>query len=322
MNPDNFVVRPKRHLVERYARPEAWHAPTDAQLGELRDISGLPSAIVDDEEEAKHFDLLMLGLQLAVLNAGPGFAVLKKQVQAIARLLEEKSSIPLVQAHLEVLEAIAGEDWWQDVTVPMLESARKRLRGLAKLINKGQRKLVYTDFEDQIGRETLVEFVGLAAGNDFERFRAKARHFLRANEDHVAIHKLRLNQPLTPTDLAELERMMIDAGVGTAADLDQAKAASAGLGLFIRSLVGLDREAAKLAFSEFLAGGTATANQIHFVNLIVDHLTEHGHMAPQLLYASPFTDVSATGPNAIFTAPQVDRMVAILHDITASASAA
>ncbi|MHB8619035.1 MAG: DEAD/DEAH box helicase family protein [Chloroflexota bacterium] len=322
MNVDNFVVRPKREIVQRYARPEAWHTPTEAQLGDLREVSGLPSEVNEDEEEARRFDLIMLRLQLALLRDVAGFDVYKKQVQAIARALEEQSSIPLVQGGLELIDAIAGEEWWQDVTVPMLEAARKRLRGLAKLIEKSERKLVYTDFEDEIGRETLVELTGLAAGTDFERFRAKARHFLRSNENHVAIHKLRLNQPLTPTDLAELERMMIEAGVGTAGDLEKAKQASAGLGLFIRSLVGLDREAAKQAFSEFLAGGAASANQIHFVNLIVDHLTEHGQMSPELLYGSPFTDVSPTGPDAIFTSPQVDRMVAILREITEKATAA
>jgi type I restriction enzyme, R subunit len=110
--------------------------------------------------------------------------------------------------------------------------------------------------------------------------------------------------------------------LGADGNLDKAKAVSAGLGLFIRSLVGLDREAAKLAFGEFLSGGTATANQITFVSLIIDHLTEHGQMAPELLYESPFTDVSPTGPDAIFTPLQVDRMVTTLQGITEAATAA
>jgi type I restriction enzyme, R subunit len=46
------------------------------------------------------------------------------------------------------------------------------------------------------------------------------------------------------------------------------------LGLFVRSLVGLDREAAKSALGKFASGSTLTANQIEFVNEIVDHL--HG----------------------------------------------
>jgi len=62
--------------------------------------------------------------------------------------------------------------------------------------------------------------------------------------------------------------------------------------LFVRSLVGLDRAAAQAVFADFLAGKVLGANQIHFVNLMVEHLTEHGVMDPALLYESPFTDVA------------------------------
>jgi type I restriction enzyme R subunit len=86
------------------------------------------------------------------------------------------------------------------------------------------------------------------------QFRMKVRHFLKANENHIAILKLRRNEPLTPTDLAELERLFVEAGA-SAAEIESAKA-EGGLGLFIRSLVGLDRKAAQLAFADFIAGRT------------------------------------------------------------------
>ena len=54
----------------------------------------------------------------------------------------------------------------------------------------------------------------------------------------IAIHKLRLNQPLTGSDLSELERMMLDAGVGTPADLTRAKEQSSGLGAVRRATTG------------------------------------------------------------------------------------
>ena len=322
MNLDNFIVRPKRRFVERYAQEEPWKKLGEEQVGELvQEVASLPTELTDDDEEAKRFDLLMLHLQLAVLHVEPGFERLKEQVRSIVGMLEDKSSIPMVRAQMPLIDAVAGEEWWQDVTVVMLETARKRLRLIIKLIEKVHRKPVYTDFEDQMGAETAIqlpEFQNLA---DRTRFVAKARQFLKAHENHITIHKLRLNQPLTGSDLSELERMMLDAGVGTPDDITRAKEKSNGLGVFIRSLVGLDREAAKQAFSQFLSGGTTTANQVEFVNMIVDYLTENGVMDPKLLYESPFTDKSPRGPEGVFSSLQVDQLVAVLTEIRERAAA-
>ena len=87
------------------------------------------------------------------------------------------------------------------------------------------------------------------------------------------------------------------------------------MGLFVRSLVGLDREAAKQLMSDFVAGKTLNANQIEFVNLIVDHLTEHGVMDAGLLYESPFTDVNPQGPEGVFSSDQIDRLVTLLSEL-------
>jgi type I restriction enzyme R subunit len=71
-----------------------------------------------------------------------------------------------------------------------------------------------------------------------------------------------------------------------------------------------------------LSGKTLGANQIEFVNLIVDHLTEHGVMDAALLYESPFTDLTPRGPDGIFTSSQVDELVAVLEQVKAAAIAA
>src|SRR5262249_45982396 len=133
----------------------------------------------------KRFDLLMLNLQLSVLHTQPGFERLKEQARAIVGMLEDKSSIPMVREQMPLIDAVAGEEWWQGVTVPMLDTARKRLRLLIKLIEKAHRQPVYTDFEDQMGDETAVALPEFAAAADRARFLAKARQFLRAHEDHI-----------------------------------------------------------------------------------------------------------------------------------------
>jgi type I restriction enzyme R subunit len=226
-----------------------------------------------------------------------------------------------VREQMPLIQDMQTDEWWQDVAIPMLERVRRRLRSLVKLIDKQKRKPVYTDFEDEMGGERDIDMPGFAAAGDFEKFRAKARAFLREHQDHVAIHKLRMNRALTTTDLEELERMLAESGIGVTEEIARAKAESHGLGLFVRSLVGMDRGAAKEALAGFLSGKTLGANQIEFVDLIVNHLTEHGVMDAALLYESPFTDITPTGPDGLFTSTQVDELVLLLDEVHARAVA-
>jgi type I restriction enzyme, R subunit len=323
MNPENVIVRPKRQLVEKYGKPEAWDALGEEALAELRDqVAGLPTGLPAEDEEAKRFDLLMLRLELAVLRSEPrAYKSLKQQVQNLASALEEKQAIPMVQQQLALILDLQTDEWWKDVNAPMLDAARKRLRSLVKLVDRKKRQPIYTDFEDEMGGEVAIDLPGFSVPIGFERFLAKARAFLRAHADHVAIHKLRMNKPLTQSDLEELECMLAESGVGEPEDLEKAKVDSHGLGLFIRSLVGLDREAAKEAFAAFLGGRTLRANQIEFVNLIVDQLTEHGVMRAERLYESPFVDIAPHGPDALFTSDEVDNLIGVLDSVRATAVA-
>ncbi len=114
--------------------------------------------------------------------------------------------------------------------------------------------------------------------------------------------------------------MLVECGIGAADEIGRAKSESQGL--FVRSLVGVDREAAKDALAGFLAGKLLSANQIELVNVIVNHLTEHGVMEAARLYESPFTDLTPRGPDGLFNNTQVDALLAALAAVRATAVAA
>lgn len=204
----------------------------------------------------------------------------------------------------------------------MLERARRRVRGLVRLLERRRRAIIYTDFIDELGDPAEVELSDVAVGTDFERFREKARAYLRSHLDHIALQKLRRNRPLTATDIAELERMLTEAGIGDVSDIARAGEESHGFGRFVRSLVGLDRSAATEALSGFIAGRALGANQLDFVQMVVDHLTENGVMDPGSLYEAPFTTVAPQGPEGIFPSNDVDELIAAIDAVRANATPA
>ena len=53
-----------------------------------------------------------------------------------------------------------------------------------------------------------------------------------------------------------------------------------------------------------------SSNQIEFVNLIVNRLTERGVIEPAMLYESPFTDLTPSGPEGLFDTPEIDELIA------------
>jgi type I restriction enzyme R subunit len=99
-------------------------------------------------------------------------------------------------------------------TLPMLELARRRVRALVRFAEKTKRATVYPNFADELGEGSIVDLPGVTPSTNWERFRAKARAYLREHEDHLALHRLRRNLQLTPEDLSSLEAKLVESGAG------------------------------------------------------------------------------------------------------------
>ncbi len=275
MNLDNFFVRAHRQQVETWADRERWASVSKDDAGAvLEHLAGLPSALRDPDEDAKRFDLLVLRRQLAQLEGDAVAAErVRETVQAIAAALLSKRNIPSVAEQLALLDEVAGEEWWVDVTLPMLEVMRLRLRGLVRFVEKTTQNPIYTDFEDTLDDPNPVDLPQVTSGMNWERFRTKAQTYLKRHEDHIALQKLRRNKQLTPADLDSLAEMLIASGGDQQVDIAWVTERAGALGPFIRSLVGLDRAAATEAFAAYLDQTKFSVEQVRFVSLIVDELT-------------------------------------------------
>ncbi len=316
----SFVVRGHLRTVEYWQVDDApWSQLDEAFAEEIAELATLPSSTNLGAEEAKRFDLLMFELQLCLMGRSTKMELCQRKLMEIATALSTKFEIPVIARHAELIEDMLSDSWWQGLTVPIAERARLRLREIVHLVDQASRAILYTDFEDDLGEPTGVR---LNTAADFAAFKKKARAFLAQHEDHVALTKLRTGRPLTSLDISELERMLLEAGIGSDSDLETARNIEAaqvrGFGVFLRSLVGLDRGAAQTHFADFIAAG-ATADQIEFVGMVIEHLTRNGIMDPGLLYDSPFTDRTPDGPDGLFDNAKVEQFLARVRSLNQSA---
>jgi type I restriction enzyme R subunit len=304
MNAENFIVRMHLEAVERFRERVAWDQLSDEDREVLdREIAGLPSETELDEIESRMFDLTVLRMQLALAEGKPNdFENRRRRILEIGLLLEEKAAVPAVRAQLAYLAALQENAFWEGIGLNGLEDLRVRLRALLPLLDKKKRKIVYTDFEDEIigVREEEAIYLPKMTSAQYEK---KVKEYLKNHLDHLVIHRVRTNQPLTKTDLESLEAILEDIGEDEGEQLLSGlleRAGSPSLAHFVRSLVGMDREAAKAAFAVFLQDRNLTSPQIRFIEMVIDQLTARGVMDAAALYEPPFSNLHAGGPDGLF----------------------
>lgn len=317
MNVDNFIVRTELEYVTRFANRDIWRKLDDAAFGDLRaHVAGLPSERDGEHITAKLFDLVCLHLQLSILRSTSDFMAYRDKVIELASQLETMESIPAVRAELTLIQEVQTGEYWQDITLPMIEHLRRKLRGLMHLIERRTSNPVYTMLTDQIGESTEIVLADFSTGINLAQYKKKVEAFIRANENHVAIGKLKHNKPLTPLDLSELERFVYESQpVISREKFEECFGSAQSLPIFIRSLVGMDRNAAKEAFGEFLDNNRYSSQQIRFVEMIIDRLTVHGVIEPGQLYEPPFTALHHQGLDGAFGDADADAIVMAISEI-------
>jgi type I restriction enzyme R subunit len=117
----------------------------------------------------------------------------------------------------------------------------------------------------------------------------KAEYYIRENQDNPVIAKLKTNRPLNSFDIKELEKILWGE-VGTKEEYKK-EYGDMPLGELVRSIVGLDMQAAKEAFAVFLENANLDSRQIYFINKIVEYIVQNGMLKDfSVLQSSPFTD--------------------------------
>ena len=282
---DNFAVRQHLKYVDIYSSEDNYNALTFEDTLIVKEELA-PLILPDgDEVNAVRFDALLYGIELAFL-LGKKYrrarTDLYKKVEGIA----EVANIPEIQAQSDLIDKILNTDYIDTAGIEDFEEIRERLRDLMKYIPK--RQIRYdTNFEDDLLSEDWND--SELENDELKNYKAKAEYYIRQHQDNIVISKLKKNEPLTTNDTEALEKILWSE-VGTKQDYER-EYGTKPLGELVREIVGLDMNAAKEAFSEFLDGANLDSRQIYFVNQIVEYIVHNGMMKDlSVLQESPFTD--------------------------------
>ena len=283
LNKENFAVRQHVKYVDLYSSEDNYQSLSYEDTLLVREELApliLPDA---DEATAVRFDALMYGLELAQL-AGRKYGRLKSDLIKKVKSVASVANIPQILAQKELIDKILNTDYVDRAGIEDFEHIRENLRDLMKYISHNQ--VIYiTDYNEEILDSTWNE--AELENDDLANYKAKAEHYVRQHQDNIVIAKLKSNQPLTQTDIESLEKILWSE-VGTKEDYEK-EYGEKPLGAFVRSIVGLDMNAAKEAFSKF--SSILDSRQMYFVNQIIEYIVQNGMMTDfSVLQESPFTD--------------------------------
>ena len=294
LNRDNFAVKLHLKYVDIYSSEKAYDNITyEDTLLLQNEIAPLLQPDKGDPK-AYHFDYVMYRMEYLYLQ-GKKYSRVRHEVERKVSALTQLGSIPEVSKQKDLIHAIDHGGYFDSAGIADMEKVRIALRDLMKYI-QAKKYYYLTDFKDEFLKsgEHPAEF-----DEELPDYRKKAEYYIKQHEeDTPAIHKLKNNEPLTNNDISTLEEVLWK-DLGSREDYEK-EYGNEPLGEFVRHIVGLDMEAAKKAFSDYLNENNLNTKQIYFVNQIIEYLVQNGTMKDlRVMQDAPFTDNG--GVTEVFT---------------------
>ena len=322
MNIDNYSIRKHRENVEFFNDRANWVQLTDAQINIINErLSGLPSRD-DDNEDARRFDLLILNLQVALLQHHRTFERYQFAVKEIARNLEEKSAIPQVAAQMELILEIQTDEYWKDITLPMLEELRRKLRDLIRFAEAYAKEDVYTDFEDTLIEGDTKEYQIIESDPKLKDYYSSVKRFIREHQDHITIRRLKNNEQISEQDIKALEDILFSEEGPIPREEYEKIYGETPLGYLVRSMIGLNRSAAKIVFAEFMEKAPLHPEQISFLDEVIEYLVHNGVMEPRIMFEIPFIHFHDKGVVGMFGERSAEEIVDLVECVNENAKVA
>jgi type I restriction enzyme R subunit len=303
--------------VDEFSTRERWNNLNSSDIHVIEEfLSELPVPETVNEM-ARRFDLMMLKMQIATIMMKSSQKKYENNLIDIAEGLSTKYSIPAVSRSRGIIESLRNPDFYKGISQKKLDEIREELRELIQYLDVKSKPKVYANIQDS-------EISSMVNEPSFEAnygipYRKRVESFIRDNKHHLTISKLTTNLPITIEELTALENMLFDGAERGTKEAYVKEYGNQPLGVFIRSIIGLDITAAQEAFAEFLNNGNLKADQVTFIQNIINYLNKNGTIEPSMLFEPPFTDINDYGLNGVFDDTSAYKIISIVEHVNENA---
>jgi len=310
---DSIEVRDQARALDLLAEPDRLAHFAAATQGELMAIVAplQRTRNIRGDEDAYRFDLLTTRLQLELVRGSPdapAVADLRGRVEEAIELLA-KNQNP-VKAKAEAINQVRNKSYWAAVTPLDVDVLRRDLRSIMKYqqaLPAGRVSPLEYDVPDRdfAGEGYTPRLDGLELIAYTHRVEQVLRERMASNP---TLARLRARESVSDADLEELARavLQVDDKANVKHLIGYQPEARRSLAAVFRGLVGLDEAAVDRAFSEFVhRHPSLSAQQLRFLQLLKNHLSQHGTIELERLYEPPFTTLHAEGVDGVFPDPEI-----------------
>ena len=288
LNEENISVRTKISYVKKYKNIDTIKNLEEKDVDEIiKNLSSLPFPIHEKNEIEKKFENLILKTQLKLFD-NKKIENEKIEISDIVKGLAKKGNIKEIQKKSEyIMKIIKDENYLKNIDILELKNLKDIIEPLTIFLDTDGKHLNYIvgDFEDTY-ISTEVKDINVFA-SAYINSKEKFQKYLDKNKSLLSIKKLRNNIELDEDDLKELKKVLysneeVNLEVLKSENNSEIEKISSlygeneSFGIFIRSLIGLDREAINKEFSEFLNKEKFNSNQIELINLIIENIVKYG----------------------------------------------
>lgn len=288
LSDSHISVRAKWEAVSHFKDTASWTYISELDVLTLKnDISPLlPKNTLD--ESAKKFDVLTLTIELSLLTDDVDGSKCIQRVHIIADKLQEKATLPQVQAKMGTIKEVLSTVAWENANLQWLEKVRTDLRDLMKFLIAEKGKWFIVDIDDVISDDG--ESAGVIPRVSYKQ---QVMSFLMQNRHLPVLDKIYNLKQLSDTDIKELERILWQE-LGSKQDYDKftiGMMCGGNVAALIRSLIGIDRKEAMRKFGDFISGAELNAEQEEFLSSVISYVCENGDITKDIVVnEAPFDE--------------------------------